>query len=167
MSRYINISKSHEIIKTIKQLKTSSKPKHLYLIEDLSILELCIENADNLIDKFTNYGSLFIGNYSAEVFGDYISGTNHTLPTNQVAKYCGGLSVFDYIKIQTYQIISGKAIFHSGFKSSGENGKIIYIAAFKTGFHKMAVIGVKRSFLRNSDYIPFTVVAKLMKLFEK
>ena len=43
MSRYINISKSHEIIKTIKQLKTSSKPKHLYLVEDLSILKLCME----------------------------------------------------------------------------------------------------------------------------
>ncbi len=51
MSRYINISKSHEIIKTIKQLKTSSKPKHLYLIEDLSILELCMENKNN-IDTF-------------------------------------------------------------------------------------------------------------------
>ncbi len=72
-------------------------------------LELCLENAENLINKFTNYGSLFIGNYSAEVFGDYVSGTNHTLPTNQVAKYSGGLSVFDYIKIQTYQIISEKS----------------------------------------------------------
>ncbi len=69
-------------------------------------LELCIKDAENYIDKFTNYGSLFIGNYSAEVFGDYASGTNHTLPTNQVAKYSGGLSVFDYIKIQTYQIIN-------------------------------------------------------------
>ena len=73
-------------------------------------LELCLENAENLINKFNNYGSLFIGNYSAEVFGDYVSGTNHTLPTNQVAKYSGGLSVFDYIKIQTYQIIREKAI---------------------------------------------------------
>ncbi len=58
------------------------------------------------MDKFTNYGSLFIGNYSAEVFGDYCSGTNHVLPTNQVSKYSGGLSVFDFIKIQTFQIIS-------------------------------------------------------------
>lgn len=68
-------------------------------------LELCFKNAENYIEKFKNYGSLFIGNYSAEVFGDYVSGTNHTLPTNQVARYSGGLSVFDYVKIQTYQII--------------------------------------------------------------
>ena len=58
------------------------------------------------MDCFKNYGSLFVGNYSAEVFGDYCSGTNHTLPTNGVAKYSGGLSVFDFVKVQTYQISS-------------------------------------------------------------
>ena len=81
-------------------------------------LELCLENAENLVNKFTNYGSLFIGNYSAEVFGDYVSGTNHTLPTNQVSKYSGGLSVFDYIKIQTYQMISEKSIKETALNAS-------------------------------------------------
>lgn len=69
-------------------------------------LELCFKNAKKYKDKFVNYGSLFIGNYSAEVYGDYCSGTNHVLPTNEVSKYSGGLSVFDFVKIQTYQIIS-------------------------------------------------------------
>lgn len=69
-------------------------------------LELCYKGAKKTAKKFTNYGSLFIGNYSAEVYGDYCSGTNHVLPTNEVSKYSGGLSVFDFVKIQTYQIIS-------------------------------------------------------------
>ena len=69
-------------------------------------LELCFKNSKKHMNKFTNYGSLFVGNYSAEVYGDYCSGTNHVLPTNEVSKYSGGLSVFDFIKIQTYQIIS-------------------------------------------------------------
>ncbi len=73
-------------------------------------LELVFNNCEKYINEFKNYGSLFIGKYSAEVFGDYVSGTNHTLPTNQVAKYSGGLSVFDYIKIQTYQIVSENAL---------------------------------------------------------
>jgi len=72
-------------------------------------LEICYRNARQDIDRYNNYGSLFIGNYSAEVFGDYCSGTNHTLPTNGVAKYSGGLSVFDFVKIQTYQEISESA----------------------------------------------------------
>lgn len=73
-------------------------------------LQLCFNNALKYSDKFKNYGSLFIGELSAEVFGDYCSGTNHVLPTNEVSKYSGGLSVLDFVKLQTYQIISKKGI---------------------------------------------------------
>jgi histidinol dehydrogenase len=68
-------------------------------------LELMLKNPQNEAQRFKNYGSLFIGSNCAEVFGDYCSGTNHILPTNQVARYHGGLSVFDFVKIQTYQNI--------------------------------------------------------------
>lgn len=88
------------IVKKIEdaiELSNKKAPEHL---------ELCFNKAEKRMDEFTNYGSLFVGNYSAEVYGDYCSGTNHVLPTNEVSKYSGGLSVFDFIKIQTYQIIS-------------------------------------------------------------
>lgn len=81
------------------ELSNKKAPEHL---------EICFKNSKKYIKKFTNYGSLFVGNYSAEVYGDYCSGTNHVLPTNEVSKYSGGLSVFDFVKIQTYQIISKK-----------------------------------------------------------
>jgi histidinol dehydrogenase len=81
-------------------IANSAAPEHL---------EICVKDADKIMDKFINYGSLFIGNYSAEVFGDYCSGTNHVLPTNGIARYTGGLSVFDFVKIQTYQQISKEA----------------------------------------------------------
>ena len=105
------------------ELSNKKAPEHL---------ELCIKNAANISDKFINYGSLFIGNYSAEVFGDYVSGTNHTLPTNQASRYCGGLSVFDYIKVQTYQIINNDSLFNTAKNAS-------YIAAQEGLFaHKLA-----------------------------
>ena len=63
------------------------------------------KDAHEYMDKFYNYGSLFIGENCAEVFGDYCSGTNHVLPTNKAARYTGGLSVFNFIKILTYQNI--------------------------------------------------------------
>lgn len=88
------------VVKNIKEaitLANKKAPEHL---------EICYKNAKKDIDKYKNYGSLFIGNYSAEVYGDYCSGTNHVLPTNEVSKYSGGLSVFDFVKVQTYQIIS-------------------------------------------------------------
>lgn len=71
-------------------------------------LEIMLENSGKVISKLTNYGSLFIGKDCAEVFGDYVSGTNHVLPTNSASKYTGGLSVFDFIKIATYQNISNE-----------------------------------------------------------
>ena len=66
-------------------------------------LEIMTKENNKLKEKLTCYGSLFAGDYSAEVLGDYCSGTNHILPTNKVARYNGGLSVFDFIKILTCQ----------------------------------------------------------------
>lgn len=105
------------------ELSNKRAPEHL---------ELSIKNAKEHLPKFTNYGSAFLGNYCAEVFGDYCSGTNHTLPTNQVAKYSGGLSVFDFIKIQTYQSISKTDIKEIAQKTS------ILAAAEGLSAHKLA-----------------------------
>ena len=52
---------------------------NLYAPEHLIIVT---EQNQELIDKVTNAGSVFVGNYSCESAGDYASGTNHTLPTN-------------------------------------------------------------------------------------
>ena len=69
-------------------------------------LELQTKCNEELMKKLVNYGSLFIGKNTAEVFGDYCSGTNHVLPTNGSAKYCAGLSVKDFVKIVTFQEIT-------------------------------------------------------------
>jgi histidinol dehydrogenase len=50
-----------------------------------------------------NAGSIFIGGWSAQPLGDYISGPNHTLPTSGQARVRGGLSVLDFLKIVTVQ----------------------------------------------------------------
>ncbi len=51
----------------------------------------------------TNAGSVFIGDYSPQSMGDYISGPNHVLPTGRVGRVRGGLSVHDFLKIITVQ----------------------------------------------------------------
>lgn len=50
-----------------------------------------------------NAGSVFVGRYSAQPLGDYISGPNHTLPTCGAARARGGLSVMDFLKVITVQ----------------------------------------------------------------
>lgn len=57
-------------------------------------------------------GSIFVGDYSAQPAGDYASGPNHVLPTNGSARFRGGLSVLDFLKVVTVQELSA-----SGAKS--------------------------------------------------
>ena len=53
-----------------------------------------------------NAGSIFVGDYSAQAAGDYASGANHVLPTGGQARFRGGLSVADFMKIITVQKFS-------------------------------------------------------------
>ncbi len=55
-------------------------------------------------------GSVFVGNYSAQAAGDYASGPNHVLPTSGQARFRGGLSVLDFIKVITVQQLSRQGI---------------------------------------------------------
>jgi histidinol dehydrogenase len=57
-----------------------------------------------------NAGSVFVGRWSAQPMGDYISGPNHTLPTGGMARVRGGLSVYDFIKLITVQEYSQDAL---------------------------------------------------------
>lgn len=61
------------------------------------------EITDSTVQALYNYGSLFIGENTAEVFGDYASGTNHTLPTMGAARYTGGVWVGTFLKTCTHQ----------------------------------------------------------------
>ena len=77
-------------------------PEHLELAMDDG------EARDKIASLCHNYGSLFIGHGSAEVFGDYAAGLNHTLPTSGSARFTGGLSVRVFLKtVTTLRAIPG------------------------------------------------------------
>lgn len=73
-------------------------------------LELNVREPETLKEKLYNYGSLFIGENTAEVFGDYASGTNHTLPTLRAARYTGGVWVGTFLKTCTHQSMTPEAM---------------------------------------------------------
>jgi histidinol dehydrogenase len=60
----------------------------------------------NDVPLITNAGSIFVGDYSPQAAGDYASGPNHVLPTAGVARFRGGLSVYDFVKLITVQELS-------------------------------------------------------------
>jgi phosphoribosyl-ATP pyrophosphohydrolase/phosphoribosyl-AMP cyclohydrolase/histidinol dehydrogenase len=65
-------------------------------------LQLCVADPKGAKAKLKHFGAAFLGENSAEVFGDYGAGPNHVLPTGGAARYSGGLSVFTFLRIRTW-----------------------------------------------------------------
>jgi len=61
-------------------------------------LELAVDDADALLGRIRNAGSVFIGRHTPEVIGDYVGGCNHVLPTARSARFSSGLSTLDFVK---------------------------------------------------------------------
>lgn len=69
---------------------------------------ITVEKRD--VSFIQNAGSIFVGDYSAQAAGDYASGPNHVLPTAGQARFRGGLSVFDFVKVITVQQLSRRGL---------------------------------------------------------
>jgi histidinol dehydrogenase len=69
---------------------------------------ITVEKRD--VSLVRNAGSVFVGDYSAQAAGDYASGPNHVLPTGGAARFRGGLSVMDFVKLITVQELSAKGL---------------------------------------------------------
>jgi len=61
-------------------------------------LELCVEQAVNVMATVKNAGAIFCGNWSPEPMGDYYCGSNHVLPTGGTARFSSPLGVWDFVK---------------------------------------------------------------------
>ncbi len=72
------------------------------LTNRLAFEHLSVDSASDL-RWVENAGSVFVGRWSPQSMGDYISGPNHVLPTGRAGRIRGGLSVLDYVKIITVQ----------------------------------------------------------------
>jgi len=80
------------------------------------------------LDWIQNAGSVFVGRWSAQPMGDYISGPNHTLPTGGMARVRGGLSVNDFVKLVTVQEYSAQ-----GLRTLGPQAALLAEAEGLTG----------------------------------
>ncbi len=69
-------------------------------------LEVQAKEEDRIADRLLHFGSLFVGNYTPVTFGDYCSGTNHTLPTMRTARYSNGVWAGTFVKTAFVQHVS-------------------------------------------------------------
>lgn len=73
-------------------------------------LEVCVDEPFKYLDKIKNAGSIFLGKNTPEALGDYLAGTNHTLPTSGTARFSSPLSVDDYVKKSQYIYYTEEAL---------------------------------------------------------
>ena len=90
-------------------LLTVTREEARELTNRLAAEHLTVDSEEDLA-WVQHAGSVFIGNWSAQLLGDYISGPNHTLPTGGVARARGGLSVLDFVRLLTVQQYTAEGV---------------------------------------------------------
>jgi histidinol dehydrogenase len=85
-------------------LVSASRKQSFEWANEIACEHLTVDQADLPLVK--NAGSVFIGDYSPQAAGDYASGPNHALPTGGAARFRGGLSVLDFVKLISVQSLS-------------------------------------------------------------
>jgi len=73
-------------------------------------LEILTENPLQHLPKVQNAGCIFLGENTPEPLGDYMSGTNHVLPTGGTAKFYSPLGVYDFVKFSSYSYYPREAL---------------------------------------------------------
>lgn len=86
-----------------------SRDQAIELSNQVAAEHLCVADR-SMLPQVANAGSVFVGPYSPEAAGDYVSGPNHVLPTSGAARLSGGLSVLDFVKVITVQELTRDAL---------------------------------------------------------
>jgi len=90
-------------------LVTKSVQETRALTNRLAFEHLTVDAASD-VAWVTNAGSIFVGHFSPQSMGDYVSGPNHVLPTGLAGRIRGGLSVMDFLKVITVQQYTKKGL---------------------------------------------------------
>lgn len=74
-------------------------------------VEIALSEPEPLAAQIRHAGAIFIGAWAPEALGDYVTGSNHVLPTSGAARFSSGLSVLDFMKRTSIQAISERGFF--------------------------------------------------------
>ena len=72
--------------------------------------EHLVVDSEAMAGRLTRAGTVFVGGYSAQACGDYVTGSNHVLPTSGAAAARGGLSAADFVRVSTVQRITAAGL---------------------------------------------------------
>ncbi len=72
--------------------------------------EHLVVDREALIDRPIVAGAIFVGPFTAQAAGDYATGSNHVLPTSGAARFRGGLSAADFVRVMSVQRLTRKGL---------------------------------------------------------
>lgn len=75
-------------------------------------VEIATDDPDAVAKHVRHAGAIFLGRWAPEALGDYVTGSNHVLPTSGAARFASGLSVLDFMKRTSVQRISESGFNH-------------------------------------------------------
>ncbi|CAH0029458.1 unnamed protein product [Clonostachys rhizophaga] len=101
----------HSVTVLVKTLDEAMRISNEYAPEHL-ILQ--IKDAEKVVDKVMNAGSVFIGEWTPESVGDYSAGVNHSLPTYGFAKQYSGVNLGSFMKHITSSNLSAEGLRNVG-----------------------------------------------------
>ncbi|MEM6667217.1 MAG: histidinol dehydrogenase [Pseudomonadota bacterium] len=76
------------------KLSNRAAPEHV---------ELAIRDPEGLLPEIKHAGAVFLGHHTPEALGDYVTGSNHVLPTSRAARFSSGLGLTDFMKRMSIQ----------------------------------------------------------------
>jgi histidinol dehydrogenase len=68
--------------------------------------EHLVVDRESLTRRSLTAGAVFVGPYTAQAAGDYATGSNHVLPTAGAARFRGGLSAADFVRVMNVQRVT-------------------------------------------------------------
>ena len=88
---------------------TSSLEEAIAIAQRVAPEHAVCDTAD-VARRLTRAGTVFVGGLSAQACGDYATGSNHVLPTSGAARFRGGLSAADFVRVTSIQRLTREGL---------------------------------------------------------
>lgn len=98
---------AHGAIISAPDAATAARAANIIAAEHV---ELCIEDPDAMLPLIRHAGAVFLGHHTPEALGDYVTGSNHVLPTSRAARFSSGLGLYDFVKRMSIQRASAAGL---------------------------------------------------------
>ena len=94
---------ARQSIRSHGSILVARNPAHAMDVANRLAPEHLVVDREPLIGESVTAGAVFVGPFSAQAAGDYATGSNHVLPTAGAARFRGGLSAADFVRVMSVQ----------------------------------------------------------------